>query len=125
MNDRQQSLSWTEAFQQAAAERNIQLPPCTSPRMGNPIWRNQGGDRFVSMKRRFVSANEAATNGIEWTLWTEEDDRPLPVAAFRESVNPRPDRVEFLLTVLNGWLFEQWTSEKLKQLGAQEIDVQV
>lgn len=50
-------------------------------------------------------------DGIEWTLWLEQDDIPTPVAAFREPVEPQPEDISRALKLLKGWLLDAWTPE--------------
>jgi hypothetical protein len=42
------------------------------------------GCRFVTFRGRLVPDRQAEVDGVEWTLWGEQGDLPLPVAAFRE-----------------------------------------
>src|SRR5258708_2789865 len=91
--------SWLQAVVDAANDAQIQLPPFSARGMGNAICRSAGGGRFISMKRRFVPAIQAAKDGVEWGLWSEQDDEPFPVAAFREPVSPTPERVAFVLSM--------------------------
>jgi len=70
--------------------------------------------RFVTLKRRFVPADQAAVDGIEWTLWGEEAGLPVPVAAFRVPLQPNGDAVAAVLALLRGWLVESWSGDEAK-----------
>jgi hypothetical protein len=88
--------------------------------MGSALCRSQNPGRFVSFKRRLVNANEARNDGVHWTLWLEEDDVPNIVASFREPLLPTPQRVAATLSILQGWLIDEWTVEKAQQAATQE-----
>ncbi len=114
MTDPRQKLTWAGAICEAAGEAYVNLPPFTNRGMGSVVCRDADGKRSVSLKRPLVPADEAAKAGIEWTLWTDDDEHSVPVATFREAVVPTPERVAFLLPVLKGWLRDQWTVAQLK-----------
>jgi hypothetical protein len=67
------------------------------------------------VKRRLVSAQEAASAGVECTLWRENDDTPVAVAVFREPLHPAPEDVCFILAALKGRLIDDWTVETAQQ----------
>jgi hypothetical protein len=115
MNDSKQQLSWLSAIHRAANEQKVALPPFTDRGMGSAICRSTTGDRFASVKRRLVSAQEAANAGVEWTLWRENDATPVSVAVFREPLHPAPEDVSFILAALKGWLIDDWTVETAQQ----------
>jgi len=110
-----QKLSWLAAIWEAAAEQHVQLPPFTDRGMGSAICRNARRGRFVSLKRRLVPVQEAAIDGVEWALWSEEQEQPVPVVVFREPLNPTEEQVAFILSALKGWLIDDWTAETAKQ----------
>jgi hypothetical protein len=68
--------------------------------------------RFVTFKRRLVAAPEAEIDGIEWTLWREEDHLPVAIAAFREPLDPTPQNVNRALVLIRGWLVDGWASSE-------------
>ncbi len=78
MTNSQQQASWPRAISEAAHNAKIPLPPFTDAGMGSAFCRGASDSRFVSFKRRLVSATEAANAGVEWTLWLEESDQPIP-----------------------------------------------
>ena len=82
MTSSQQKPSWLRAIKDAANEQNIPLPPFTDAGMGSALCRDTSGKRFISFKRRLVSATDAVNAGVEWTLWLEEDDHPTPLQLF-------------------------------------------
>jgi hypothetical protein len=64
-------------------------------------------------------------DGVEWTLWLEEDDLPNTIAAFREPLCPTPHRVTAILSILRGWLLDHWTVETAQQLAATHANASV
>ena len=118
MTDLSKKPSWLRAIADAANEAQIQLPEFKDRGMGSAICRSLDGDRFVSVKRRFVPASQAAKDGVEWGLWCEQEDESCPVAVFREPLSPTPERVAFMLSVLKGWLVDRWTVEQTESAAA-------
>jgi hypothetical protein len=110
----QRQQTWLRAVAETAKEQNAALPPFTGHAMGNARTKNLDNGRFVTFKRRLVSKAQAAIDGIEWTLWLEQDDLPLPVAAFRESQEAKPEKVRNLFSLLKGWLLDGWTVDEAK-----------
>jgi hypothetical protein len=115
MNNQNQNLSWLTAIHNAATEEALQLPPFVDRGMGSAICRSASGNRFVSVKRRLLPVQRAATEGVEWTLWREEQEVPEPVVVFREPLHPTSEQVRFILSALKGWLIDEWTVETAKQ----------
>ena len=70
--------------------------------------------RFVNFKRRLVPAARAEVDGIEWSLWLEQNDLPTPIAAFREPLEPKPENIAETLSLLRGWLVDGWTPDETK-----------
>src|SRR5947207_13002334 len=111
--------SWLRAIKEAATEQHIPLPPFTGGGMGSAFCRSQSKGRFASCKRRLVSVADAEKDGVEWTLWFEEEDHPNTVAAFREPLTPTPERVSVILSILRGWLVDLWSVERTQQVAAR------
>ena len=44
----------------------------------------------------------------------EQDDLPVPVAAFRESLEPKRENVTNTMLLLKGWLVDGWTPDDAK-----------
>src|SRR5258708_1869330 len=109
MTSSQRKPSWLRAIKDAATQQQIPLPSFTEAGMGSAICRDTKIGRFVSFKRRLVSPNAAMKDGVEWTLWQEEDDSPCPVAAFREPLTPTPDRFAPTFFILRAWLVNPCT----------------
>jgi Zn-dependent peptidase ImmA (M78 family) len=118
MTSSQQNPSWLRAIKDAANQQNIPLPPFTDAGMGSALCRGTSGERFISFKRRLVSVTDAVNAGVEWTLWLEENDQPTPIATFREPLTPDPDRVIATLSILRGWLVDQWTVKTAERTAA-------
>lgn len=100
--------SWLKAVADAAKERGLDLPPFVSQGMGTARTANVAGGRFATFKRRLVSADQAANDGVEWTLGSNK----APIAAFRQPITPWPDDVANTLCFLKGWLLDGWTREE-------------
>ncbi len=72
------------------------------------------GGRFVTFKRRLIPADQAESDGVEWTLRLEADETPVPIAAFRQPLTPMHEEVAATLSFLKGWLLERWTPGEAK-----------
>ena len=125
MTDLSKKPSWLRAIADAANEAHLQIPEFTDGGMGSVICRSAGGGRFASVKRRFVSASQAAKDGVEWGLWCEQDDESSPVAVFREPLGPTPERVAFMLSVLRGWLLDRWSVEQAENAASKHANALV
>jgi hypothetical protein len=66
------------------------------------------------LKRRPVDAAQAAIDGVEWALWLELDDRPVPIVAFREPLEPNSATVNSVFALLKGWLIDHWSAAEAK-----------
>lgn len=106
--------SWLRAIAEFAESKSNSLPTFENHTMGGARTRTTTDGRFITFRRRFVSADQAAIDGIEWTLWREANDSPEAVAAFRESAEPHEERVAATFALLQGWLLEGWTPAEAK-----------
>jgi hypothetical protein len=106
--------SWLRAIAEAAREQGVSLPSFTGHAMGAARSLSVEDGRFITFKRRFLPASQAEADGIEWALWREQDNLPIPVAAFREPLEPKPENVATALRLLKGWLVDGWTPEEAK-----------
>jgi len=109
--------SWTtdRSLAEAAKEQAISLPPFTGHGMGTARTLSVAGGRFVTFKHRLVQNEQAEVDGIEWTLWREQDGLPLPVAAFREPLSPNGKNVSVALALIKGWLVDGWSPDTTRQ----------
>lgn len=82
--------------------------------MGGARAESAADGRFITFKRRLVPAAQAEVDGVEWTLWNEQDDLPVPIAAFREPAEPNSENVKTALSLLTGWLVDGWTPDEAK-----------
>ena len=112
MTENPRQKGWLSAIAEAANERGIALPLFSGLGMGSARSEDVAGGRFITFKRRFVPADRAEIDGVEWTLWQEQDDLPTPIAAFRDSAGPKPDSIKQTLSLLKGWLVDGWTREE-------------
>src|SRR5262245_26703143 len=93
MNSISRRRSWLRAVAEAAAKQHLSLPSFRGHAMGSARSASLADGRFVTIKRRLVSENQAEIDGVEWALWREQDDFPVLVAAFREPFDPKPENV--------------------------------
>jgi len=104
--------SWLEAIEEAAKVQHLPLPPFTGRAIGErphpKALRTDGSSRSSAA---FVSQEQAQTDGIEWSLWYEQDEMPMRVAAFREPLKPTTERVTAALSLLKGWLVDRWAPD--------------
>ncbi|MBY0522628.1 MAG: ImmA/IrrE family metallo-endopeptidase [Gemmataceae bacterium] len=114
MTDQSRPADWLAAVEEAATLRRIGLPSFAAVGMGGVRSATTERGRFVTLKRRAVADAQAATGGVVWALWHELGGSPAPVAAFRESAHPFPEKVDAVLSVLRGWLIDGWPSEMAK-----------
>jgi len=112
--DRSRQSTWLGALAEAAKAQGIELPSFNGYGMGALRSTSTSWGRYVTLKRRFVPADQAEVDGVEWTLWREQDGLPVPVAAFREPVQPKQENVTTALVLLKGWLVDGWTPEETK-----------
>ena len=80
--------------------------------MGHVRTERTASGRFITIKRRFVSATEAANDGVEVTLWRTQSDLPLPVVTFREPLHPNQGRIADVLSILKHWLVDEVTLDE-------------
>ena len=111
MTENPQQQSWLRAIAHAAKEQGVSLPSFTKHGMGSARSVSCDG-RFITFKRRLVPSTQAEVDGVEWTLWTAQDQLPVPVAAFREPLEPKPENVTVALSLLKGWLVDRWSAEE-------------
>lgn len=116
--------SWLRVLAEAAREQGVPLPSFTQHGMGSARSVKVGNGRFVTFKRRLVPASRAEVDGVEWTLWYEQDDLPVAVAAFREPLQPKPENIAVALALLKGWLVDGWTPAEAQAAVATHPRVQ-
>jgi hypothetical protein len=112
--DRSRRLTWLSAIAEAAKLEQIVLPSFDGYGMGALRSAATPAGRFVTLKRRLVPADQAALDGVEWALWYQQDRLPVPVAAFREPLEPKRENVAATLSLLKGWLVDGWTPDEAK-----------
>ena len=114
MIDETQRRSWLRAITAAAKEQALTLPPFGGHGMGTARSGSVANGRFITFKRRLVLPVRANVDGVEWTLWSEQDDLPLPIAAFREPQEPTREGVMTALALIKGWLVDGWTPDEAR-----------
>jgi len=114
MTEKPRQESWLSAITEAARQHGYALPLFTGQGMGSARSLSAAGGRFITFKRRLVRAAEAEIDGVEWTLWIELNELPMPVAAFREPLMPKQENVAAALSLFKGWLLDGWTPEEAK-----------
>src|SRR5438445_5097680 len=106
MTDQLRQSTWLSALAEAAKVQGVELPSFDGYGMGALRSATTADGRFVTLKRRFVPADQAEVDGVEWALWCEEDAIPVPVVAFREPLRPKQENVATTLSLLKGWLVD-------------------
>ncbi len=114
MTEKHKHRSWLRAVAEAAKERGVPLPSFTGHAMGGARSLSVKDGRFITFKRRLVPEAQAEVDGVEWTLWLKQDDLPVPVAAFREPMEPKRENVTNTMLLLTGWLVDGWTADEAK-----------
>jgi hypothetical protein len=114
MTNNPRQRSWLRAIAEAAQEQGVTLPRFTAHGMGSARSVTVEDGRFVTFKRRLVPPSKAEIDGVEWTLWREQDDVPVPIAAFREPADPKSENVTPALLLLKGWLVDAWSPDEAK-----------
>ena len=114
--------SWLSAIAEIASAQKVSFPSFTGHAMGAARTATIESGRFVTFKRRLVPATQAEADGIEWTLWLEENDLPLAIAAFREPLVPDHEAVTTAFSLLKGWLIEGWTPDETREAVKTHID---
>ena len=114
MIDINRQNSWLRSISQAAEAQHLSLPRITGLAMGSARTPTDPNGRFVTFKRRLVPDAQADLDGVEWGLWIDREEMPTRIAAFRESAVPTPANVAVVLSLLRGWLVEEWTPEQAK-----------
>ena len=114
MIDINRQNSWLRSISQAAEAQHLSLPRITGLAMGSARTPTGSNGRFVTFKRRLVPDTQAELDGVEWGLWVDGEEMPTRIAAFRESAVPTPENVAVVLSLLRGWLVEEWTPEQAK-----------
>ena len=118
-------LSWLRSISEAAKEQEVPLPPFIGHEMGHVRTESTASGRFVTIKRRFVSATEAANDGVEVTLWRTQDDLPLPIVTFREPLHPDQERIAEVLSILKRWLVDEVTLDEAISAVGKRANVHV
>ena len=109
-------ISWIATVQKAADDLGIEVPSASPRGMGTLVAKSPDGRRFASIKRRLVPLADAASIGIEWTLWSTDKAAPTPLAQFRDGIRLSQNRARFIASVMHGWLLDKWPAEKLRSL---------
>jgi hypothetical protein len=124
--DRPQQQTWLGAIAEAAKHQGLELPPFDGFGMGTLRSATTASGRFVTLKRLLGPAAKAKGDGVEWALWHRPDGLPVLVAAFRDPLEPEKESIAVTLSLLKGWLVDQWTPDEAKGAvgkhpGVQEI----
>lgn len=113
-NDQRQKQTWLNALTEAAKQQHFELPAFNVSGMGALRSVTTFGNRFVTLKRLLRGA-KSDFDGIVWALWQELDDQPILVAAFHDALELEVEHVGRTLTLLKGWLLDQWTADETKR----------
>lgn len=121
MNEPRRNLSWLKGIDQTASEQHATLPSPTDIGMGAAVWRDERSGRAVAFKRRLVSLAEAQKDGIEWSLWWNLPDQRKTAISFREPLNPTPERLTAVFSIIREWLLEQRSFDQVKASVARHV----
>jgi len=105
--------SWLLAIVEAAAKHCVALPSFSTQGMGVARSNTTSNGRFVTFKRRLISAERSRIDGIEWSLWQMHDGLPEIVETFRVSDQVQPELVSTILRIFVGWLLNGWTPTQI------------
>src|SRR5262249_9744382 len=94
MSEKPRQTSWLSAIAEAAGEQGVAVPSFTGHGRGGARSVKPEDGRFVTFKRRLVPPAQATVDGVEWTLWLEEESLPKPIASFREPQEPKQENVK-------------------------------
>src|SRR5579872_1101716 len=112
MAEKPKHITWLQAIDDAAKERSINLPPFIRKPMGLAVTEPAGDGRFITVRYRLVPKAEAERDGIQWALRQEGNDS-LDLA-FRQPPIPEKDAVVSILTILKGWILDNWSIERAR-----------
>jgi len=114
MTDHSHQQTWLSAIVEAARRQQLEFPSFDGYGMGTMRSATTASGRFVTLKRRIRRAGRADVDGVEWALWNKPEDLPVLVAAFRDRLEPEDNSVAATLSLLKGWLLDQWTPDQAK-----------
>ena len=124
MTEKPRPKAWLSAIAEAAQDQGVSLPRFLGHGMGSARSEPLRDGRFITFKRRLVQPAQADIDGVEWTFWIEQNDRPTPIAAFREPQAPKPENVAEALALLRGWLIDGWTTAEARLAVARHPNAQ-
>jgi Zn-dependent peptidase ImmA (M78 family) len=113
MTEQSPRQTWLSAMAETARREGFELPSFDGYGMGALRSGTTPGGRFVTLKRR-MGRGPANEQGVEWGLWQEPDGLPVVVAVFRDALHPEPESVAVTLSLIKGWLVDQWTPDETK-----------
>jgi Zn-dependent peptidase ImmA (M78 family) len=103
----------------------MSLPQAIHRGMGSVIWRNSGGDRFVSFRPLLGIPPDPESAKARWSLWHEANDQPRSVLTFNLPLRPVPQLTLQVATVLRGWLLEHWNNQAAQQHVKEFANVEI
>jgi hypothetical protein len=106
--------TWLKAIAEAARLQRVELPSFDGFGMGTLRTATTANSRFATLKRRLGRGANVDVDGVEWALWRQIDDLPVLVAAFCEPLEPNQESVAATLSLLKGWLVDEWTPDQAK-----------
>src|SRR5205809_310278 len=115
MRDSSPRTTWPAVIVEAAKAAGMSLPQATQRGMGSVIWRNSGGDRFVSFRPLLGMPPDPENAKARWSLWHDEKDQSRSTLVFHLPLRPVPELTLQVASVLHGWLLEQWSDQAAEQ----------
>ncbi len=109
-----QRTTWRKAIAEAAKVQPVELPPFDGYGMGTLRTKATAHGRFATLKRKLARGALIEGGVVEWALWHQPDGLPVLVAAFCMPFEPDQESVAATLSLLKGWLVDEWTPELAK-----------
>jgi len=108
------SQTWLKVLAEAANRQHFEFPAFDTFGMGALRSAMTSDSRFVTIKR-LLPNKKSDFDGVEWALWQQLDDQPVLVAVFRDLREPDEVSLGLTLTLLKGWLVDQWEVAETKR----------
>jgi Zn-dependent peptidase ImmA (M78 family) len=125
MTDLAPHVTWPATVTQCAWYAGTVLPKATQRGMGSVEWRNDSGKRFVTFRPLFKASADRETARTRWTLWQAETDSARPVLVLRLPLQPSSETASQLVSLIDGWLAQDWTDRLANQHATAFADVEV
>jgi hypothetical protein len=116
-------MTWPAVI--AEATKAAGLPQAAQRGMGSVIWRNVARDRFISFRPLLGKPPDSKNARALWSLWHDENDQPRSVLVFQVPLRPDTKLTSQVVSVLKGWLLDQWSDQTAEQHVAAFAKVEI